>query len=356
MRICKQCILPDCYPGISFDSDGVCNYCRENRDKKRGAVDKKKYIEDFERTVKDIKGKGKNYDCLVAFSGGKDSIYLAHLMKERYGMRILAVTIDTGFMSDIAIENAKDAIRKLDIDHIFYKPREGFYKRFYRYLFTHMAKEGTIPSICYYCGPVMDGLVLKMAVEKDIPIILSGYGPNQPPDTSIVYEFPRSCLTKNFFSPEIFKREPFDKQDRATVWDYERYKDKKTLPRILMPLHIFEYDEERIIEAVVQSGLVKRKRADPIKTNCRLNWAMIYLQIKKLGYPPYLDFFSELIRAGRTSRAKYLMIFKILSLQIKLGLFKRKEISEVFRKLGLTEEEILNKEWSSEKRFNHRQS
>ena len=69
MKICNNCILPETFPGIRFDENGVCNFCRE------------------------FKGKG-SYDCLMAYSGGKDSTYTLWILKKKYDLRILALTFD----------------------------------------------------------------------------------------------------------------------------------------------------------------------------------------------------------------------------------------------------------------------
>lgn len=347
MRRCKKCILPENFPQISFDEQGVCCFCRnESGVPEVSAAEKQDKLADFERTVEACKGSGSDYDCLVTLSGGKDSTYIAYVMKEEYGLRVLTFTIDMGFMSKTALENVRHAVNKLDVDHVLFKPRQGFYNKLFGYLFTHMSAEGAVPSVCYVCGPVTDGMALKFAVEKGIPLILHGYGPNQPPDTRYFYEFPRPHLEGEGFSPSIFQNPPFDDRDRDVIWDYRRYKDHHaSLPRVLMPLHVLDYDEDVVRRKVESLGLIQRGKSSPMATNCLLNWPMIYFQQKKLGYMPYLDFFSDLIREGRASRKKWLLMERIVSLQVKLGLFKRKEIRNVLKKLGITEEDIINHEW-----------
>lgn len=346
MKRCSKCILPENFPGIIFNEHGICNYCLEETNKSELKDEKKKALRaDFEKTIRDCKGKGRDYDCLVSFSGGKDSTYLAHLMKNVYKLRILTFSIDIGFMSNTALNNIKGAAKKLDVDHVLFKPHEGFYYKLFAYLFTHMSKEGSVPSICYVCGPVTDGIALKFAIEKHIPLIVHGYGPNQPPDNRFVYEFPRAHLEGDGFSPPIFQDESFDEADRSVIWDFNKYQDAGPLPRVLMPLHVLDYDEDKVIKKVEDLGLIRKGRATPMKTNCLLNWPMIYFQAKKLGYMPYLDFFSDLIREGKASRSKWLLMERIVALQVKLGIFKRKEIRSVLNKLGLTEADVLNRDW-----------
>ena len=62
------------------------------------------------------KGKGKKYDCIIGVSGGTDSSYLLHIAKKNYGLRPLAVNLDNGWSSEIAVQNIKKVTKALDID------------------------------------------------------------------------------------------------------------------------------------------------------------------------------------------------------------------------------------------------
>lgn len=343
---CKKCILPENYPGIDFNTKGICNYCiNESQNNIISTKIKSDAKADLEKTINEVRGKGKNYDCLVSLSGGKDSAYVAYLMKEKYKLKVLGITIDMGFMSKTAMMNIQKVVKKLDIDLIIVKPHEGFYKKVFSYLFTNMSKEGCIPTICYVCGPLTDGISLKLAVEKEIPLIFHGYGPNQPPDTRFFYEFPKSHITGGGFSPEIFNDAIFNQRDKNVFWNPAQHTPEKFLPRVLMPLHVIDYDENKIIKEIAQFELISKRKSSPLATNCSLNWPMIYFQTKKLGYPPYMDFFSDLIREGKASRIKWLLIVNAIMLQIRLGVFKRKEIKNVLNRLGISEKDILERDW-----------
>ncbi len=93
LRRCTKCILPETFPGIEFDDEGVCNYCRNYVPVKVfGEVELIRVLERF-------RGKGEKYDCLVPISGGRDSTFALHQMIRRYEMRVLAITVDTGAIS-----------------------------------------------------------------------------------------------------------------------------------------------------------------------------------------------------------------------------------------------------------------
>ncbi|HEY3196408.1 MAG TPA: hypothetical protein VGJ57_00220, partial [Nitrospirales bacterium] len=73
-------------------------------------------------------GKGAfQYDAICLFSGGKDSTYMIHRIRCEFPrLRMLAYTIDNGFMSPVAKDNVYELIGKLQIDHIFARPDKEF--------------------------------------------------------------------------------------------------------------------------------------------------------------------------------------------------------------------------------------
>lgn len=117
-KICSKGIWDSTIPGITFDENGVSNYYHIQRNLTeafpRGKEGEKQWIKIVEE-VKQI-GKNNKYDCLVGVSGGVDSSYLLYLLKEKYGLKPLAVNLDNGWNSDIAVKNIKKVTSKLQID------------------------------------------------------------------------------------------------------------------------------------------------------------------------------------------------------------------------------------------------
>jgi N-acetyl sugar amidotransferase len=105
-------------PDISFDEQGICNYVHEYRKAEESGVFKgeagRQKLESIVSEIKQ-KGQGKKYDCLIGLSGGVDSTYVAWLVKQ-HGLRPLAVHLDNGWNSELAVKNIENIIRKLDID------------------------------------------------------------------------------------------------------------------------------------------------------------------------------------------------------------------------------------------------
>ena len=100
-------------PDIIFDSVGICNYCQNLEYRKKNEVKKISLNHIIDKIKKD--GKDKKYDCIIGISGGVDSSYVAHIIKEK-GLRALAVHLDNGWNSNLAVSNIENLLRKLDID------------------------------------------------------------------------------------------------------------------------------------------------------------------------------------------------------------------------------------------------
>lgn len=117
-RICTRCIMDTSDPDIGFDEKGVCSHCHKYEDVIQGkSYLKKKEPGALESLIDEIKrkGKGKAYDCVIGVSGGVDSTYTAYVTK-KLGLRPLAVHLDNGWDSELAVSNIEKTLKTLQID------------------------------------------------------------------------------------------------------------------------------------------------------------------------------------------------------------------------------------------------
>lgn len=138
MNVCSRCIYDERVPSITFDENGVCNYCKmidslkEQYGTGTPAGDAK-----LAGIVEQIKrdGEGKKYDCVVGVSGGTDSSYMLYKAIE-WGLRPLAVHYDNTWNSAIATENIRKVLKKLNVDLFTYvvdnKEMDDIFKAFFR--------------------------------------------------------------------------------------------------------------------------------------------------------------------------------------------------------------------------------
>ncbi|MBT3238821.1 MAG: hypothetical protein HOK06_03860 [Rhodospirillaceae bacterium] len=112
MQRCTKCILPESYPYIEFDDDGVCNFCHDYEPQKPEGQESLKQILEKHRSTDG------SPDCIVAFSGGRDSSYGLHKIKTELGMNPIAFTYDWGMVTDIARRNTARMCGQLGVEHI----------------------------------------------------------------------------------------------------------------------------------------------------------------------------------------------------------------------------------------------
>ncbi len=118
-RICTRCLMDTSDPEIQFDEQGVCNHCHDYDRLILQRVMKGeaglRYLEGLVGQIKS-EGRGKPYDCLMGVSGGVDSTYVAYVVKHKFGLRPLAIHMDNGWDSELAVKNIEETLKRLEID------------------------------------------------------------------------------------------------------------------------------------------------------------------------------------------------------------------------------------------------
>lgn len=112
MKRCARCILPETMPFIKFNKEGVCNYCLNY---KKIEVKGEEALEVFASQYRSKSGKP---DCVVSFSGGRDSSYGLHYMKKVLQMNPIAFTYDWGMVADIGRRNQARMVGRLGVEHV----------------------------------------------------------------------------------------------------------------------------------------------------------------------------------------------------------------------------------------------
>jgi len=337
---CKKCLISKNYPDTEFDDKGICSYCNGNKSQKisnelKDRIKRKNELrKDFESAIK--KCKGKKYDCIVGLSGGKDSIYLLYIMKEKYGLNCLTFTVDNGLVSNYAKENIEIAVKALDLDHVYCRPSHDFYKKFYNNILKNMSEKGYMNTVCGICSELFHSTALKLATSKDIPLVFIGYSPDQV--TKYFYEIPSEEIARSRV-PKILNSNEFTVEDRDYFWNPTRYKIKN-YPRVLFPYHVIPYPGVEKIEAFLREKKLINV-SNPLYTNCSLSWLTLYLDLKKNGYNPLESNYSELIRSGKAKRWRWLPVFSFGNFLLKKRLVKRKDIKKTLSFLDIKLSEAL---------------
>jgi N-acetyl sugar amidotransferase len=172
-RICSKTIMDTTAdPDIVFDEDGVSNYVKKYTDfvQTRIPSDADAPVL-LEKIVAQIKQAGKNneYDCIIGVSGGVDSTYTAYYAKKILGLKPLAVHMDNGWNSELAVSNIEKILKKLDIElHTEVLDWEEF-KDIQLSFLKASTPDGEVPT-----DHAIWGILYRVAVKYNIKYIISG--------------------------------------------------------------------------------------------------------------------------------------------------------------------------------------
>ena len=122
MIYCSKCVYPSSSAvPLQFDENGVCSGCQVADTRVEVDWDRKRKM--FERLIDQYRSKdGSNYDCMIPVSGGKDSYYQTHIIKNEYGLNPLLVTYHANNYTKTGMENLKNMREVFGVDHIFFTP------------------------------------------------------------------------------------------------------------------------------------------------------------------------------------------------------------------------------------------
>ena len=304
MKRCQKCILNENFPGISFDENGVCNFCNQQKDKEQDDQLIKKYITKFTKLITQYKNKS-SYDCIVAYSGGKDSTYTLHLLKKKYNLNILAFTFDNWYQSGTAMENIKQVVKRLDIDHINFMPNFDLWKNILNivkennfYSIKHIQRAS---DICTTCISIIRFSCLKIAIEKEIPFVIFGMSPGQAPLASSIFKTNTAMIERM----QSIIYDPLKENLGSEIDRYflkKRHLQSTSFPYIINPLSFLEYNEEKIYDLIKIYGWLPPGDTDSCSTNCLLNALGNQNHLNKYGFHPYAFEVSEMVRQGILNR------------------------------------------------------
>jgi N-acetyl sugar amidotransferase len=163
---CKKCLLPETYETIEFDAEGVCNICRgkEFRDEKIDWAARKQQLDAL---IEEHRGKHR-YDCIIPFSGGKDSTFTLWYLVNTYKLKPLVVQFDHGFLRDRLKENNSRTLRKLGVDALSFTPNWRLVKRL---MLEALRRKG---DFCWHCHTGIFAYPMHVAIQYQVPLVFWG--------------------------------------------------------------------------------------------------------------------------------------------------------------------------------------
>ena len=170
MKRCKKCLMADTKPGLVLDDAGVCQACRHYELRK--TVNYKKRFKELSKLAARHKGKERTpgkHDCIIAVSGGKDSHFQVHIMKEVLGMNPLLVSVNDPFTkTEAGKHNAYNLRQVFGCDMISLDLNPDLVRRMVRIAFDKLGSPTWPIDRAIYTFPI------RMAAKMGIPLIVYG--------------------------------------------------------------------------------------------------------------------------------------------------------------------------------------
>lgn len=163
---CAKCGLPETYETIEFDDEGICNICRQFEYKQESinwAVRKEMLLQ----LISEYRGKY-DYDCLVPFSGGKDSTFTLYYLVKEFGLKPLVVQFNHGFMRPTLLKNNERTFKQLGVDVISFTPNWMVVKQL---MLESLTRKG---DFCWHCHTGIFSYPMHIAIKYNVPLIFWG--------------------------------------------------------------------------------------------------------------------------------------------------------------------------------------
>ena len=317
MKRCTRCILPENYPGIGFDSKGVCDFCNNYRP--QNYLGDQKLKEEIEKILNMKKRANSAYDCVVAISGGRDSSYLLWYAAKTLGLNVVAYSSEHCFVPELAIQNMKRIADKVKVELVIEKNRY-FKRRCFRHhlkAFAYKPSPAMIGVLCNGCKLGIDMGIKRFAEKNNIPIVLLGGSPLEVGSykTGLMRVNPKDKSTSSFvkgYFREILKNPKWIMNANSVVSQYQEFYHlyyRRTLKRsirVIGPYYSYlRWNEKKIINALVSEMEWEHnpeKNTSTWKTDCYIAPLRKYLYKKMLGFNDMDDHLSALIRDGQLTR------------------------------------------------------
>lgn len=309
VRYCVRCGLASNHPEAALDEHEICRVCHSYdsyRDRARAYFRTMDDLRALFPRLRDRSGgdseDGRNFDCVMLLSGGKDSTYALYRLVEM-GLRVLAFSLDNGYISEGAKANIRRATDHLGVELVFGKTPAM------NRIFA--ASLGEFSNVCQGCFKTIYTLGIQLARERGIPVVVTGLSRGQIFETRIA-EFFRNGI----FDPEEIDRGILEarkayhrrKDAVAQVLDVSAFREDAIFEQIRI-VDFYRYCDVRLEEmlAFLADRAPWIRPADTGRsTNCLINETGIFVHKRQRGYHNYALPYSWDVRLGHKTRTETL--------------------------------------------------
>lgn len=299
-EFCNKCGLSSLYPDATLNQNGICSICtdfKKYQDKAQLYFQSKadlKLIADQLKQNSDAQ-----YDCMMLLSGGKDSSYaLAQLVD--LGLRVLAYTLDNGYLSTEAKSNIKHVCKALNVDHEFAKTPSM------RDIFAQSLEQ--FSNVCNGCFKTIYTLSMQRAKELKIPGIFTGLSRGQFFETRLTQElFSNPDINNQIIDATVMSaRKAYHRSDDAVakLLDTTHFQDESIFEEVQI-YDFYRYNDVDLDEMLtyLEERLPWVRPTDTGRsTNCLINDVGIHVHKIERGFHNYSLPYSWDVRLGHKNR------------------------------------------------------
>lgn len=166
LKRCVRCGFPETYETIEYDAEGVCNICRQ-REFREESIDWNARKQMLDEIIEAHRGRS-DYDCIVPFSGGKDSTYTLHHLVTEYRVKPLVVQFNHGFFRPNLLQNNERTFKRLGVDVLSFTPNWRVVKRL---MLESLIRKG---DFCWHCHTGIFAYPMQVALRYQVPLVFWG--------------------------------------------------------------------------------------------------------------------------------------------------------------------------------------
>ena len=318
MKKCTSCVLPETHETISFDKTGSCNICNQVEIQKEN-IDWNKKKQELHELVENYKGKY-DYDCLVPFSGGKDSTWAVYYLVKVLKLKVLVVRFNHGFMRPNLNDNTTKVFRELGADFHDFTPN---WKIVQKLMLQSFLEKG---DFCWHCHSGIFSYPMQVAVKFNIPLIFWGE-PSAEYTSYYSYDQPEEVDEKRFnrmvnlgiSADDMYVRlgGQVDKRD-LSPYRYPKLKDLRRINYRSVCLGSYiRWDVKKQSKIIADELGWSGDRVENVpeeysyeKIECYMQGVRDYIKFIKRGYTRPSHLASIDIRNGRMSREEAVTLVK----------------------------------------------
>lgn len=312
---CNRCGLPETYETLELSEGGVCNICRSAEFK--AEINWESRREKLDDLVSRFRGSA-DYDCIVPFSGGKDSTFQLYFIIRELGLKPLVIRFNHGFLRPTVKENTERTLKILGADFIDFTPNWHVVKKL---MLESFSRKG---DFCWHCHTGIYSFPIRMAVKLKIPLVFWGEpqseitGYYDYAEDEIEWEDERKFLllrtlgitSEDMFSMLAPSNPDLDARD-LLPYTFPSIEEVEEISLASVPLGSFiPWDYERQTELIQRElgwqveeleGVPQSLNRHGEKTECFMQGARDYVKFIKRGYSRAAQISAFQARKGELS-------------------------------------------------------